>query len=212
MSLANNSFCAQLWIVPPVCISCFMLEAVLRIRITFIRIRIQLFTLMRIRIRLLPFNLMRIRLLHFNSVLVQILPVPLTFFQIWTLQCSKMTLSEASTFSLWCGSGSGFTLCWVFGPSFPKWCGSGSAALAGGQMAQPTLGKGEGGGVNIIGRPGGGGSYYLVCPENGGCAGLVPAGEVVLHLLPQVGGELTQPALHRLHQLVYRPTVLQDCI
>jgi hypothetical protein len=28
-----------------------------------------------------------------------------SLLQIWTLQCSKMTLSKASTFSLWCGPG-----------------------------------------------------------------------------------------------------------
>jgi hypothetical protein len=52
---------------------------------------------------ILLFNLMRIRIL------------PLTFCQIWTLQCSKN--DAKSTFSLWYESGF----------SFPLWCGSGSS-------------------------------------------------------------------------------------
>jgi hypothetical protein len=56
--------------------------AVLRIRITLMRIRILPFTLMRIRI--LSFNWMRIR--------IRIRILPPTFSQTWTLHCFKMSL------------------------------------------------------------------------------------------------------------------------
>ncbi len=83
----------------------FLSYSVLRIRITSMRIRLQIlpFTLMRIRIRVLPFNLMRIR--------IRILP--LTFFKIWTLQCSKMTLSGFHLFTLMRIRILLFTLMWI---------------------------------------------------------------------------------------------------
>ncbi len=61
--------------------------SVLRIRITLMRIRIQIWILffvllwIRTRIRILTFNLMQIRIRTTHLLL-----------QIWTLQCSKMTL------------------------------------------------------------------------------------------------------------------------
>jgi hypothetical protein len=67
------------------------LETVFRIRITLVRILIQVQLLALIRV--LPFSLIRI--------------LPLTYFQIWTLQWSKRT-PKTSTFLLWCGSGSSF--------------------------------------------------------------------------------------------------------
>ncbi len=85
-------------------------QAVLRIRIPFMWIRI------------LPFNLMRNRIL------------PLTFFQIWTLQnlqndppMLQNNLSKASPFLICCGSGSGSCFSLWSGSSFPLWRGSGSS-------------------------------------------------------------------------------------
>jgi len=107
-------------------------EAVLQIRniLMQIQIRVLLFTLIRIRIRIpLPFALMRmrfrIRFLSFNLLRIQIRILPLTVFQIWSLQCSNWP-SKTSTFSLWCGSGSCFPF-WCecgSGSSFPNWCAS----------------------------------------------------------------------------------------
>jgi hypothetical protein len=68
------------------------------------------FTLMWIRIRIIAINFMQIR----NQIL------PFTFFTDLDppTQCSRITFSQASTFSLWCGS-----------ECFSLWCGSGSAIL-----------------------------------------------------------------------------------
>ncbi len=101
---------------------------VLRNRITLLRIRNLLFN------QTLSFTLMRVRTRT----------LPLIFFEIKTLQCSKMTLKGFHIFtlmriwiltclSLWCGSGFGsessFLLLSWSGSSFPKWCGSGPATL-----------------------------------------------------------------------------------
>ncbi len=87
-------------------ISVTVCTLVLRIRITtLMRIRILVYTLMPVRIRMLwwgsgPFLSIwccsgsGYGSRSYNSLL-----------QIWTLQCSKITLSKASTFSLWCGLG-----------------------------------------------------------------------------------------------------------
>ena len=73
---------------------CLFAVAVFRISITLIRIpyRILLFNLMKIRV--LPFTLMWncIRILLFNLMRIPIRFLPLTYSQIWTLQCSKMAL------------------------------------------------------------------------------------------------------------------------
>ncbi len=75
-------------------------NAVLRIRITLMRIRILLFTLMRVRILLFTLMQIRIRIPLFTLMRIRIQlftfdadPDPFThFLQICTLQCSKMTL------------------------------------------------------------------------------------------------------------------------
>jgi hypothetical protein len=40
-------------------------------------------------IRILHFTLLRIRILPFNLMRIRIRTLPLTFFQVWTLQCPK---------------------------------------------------------------------------------------------------------------------------
>ncbi len=66
------------------------LNAVLRIRITLMRIRILLFTVMRIRI--IHFILMRIRILPLNFMRIWIRILPLTFFS--RFGPSKMTIQD----------------------------------------------------------------------------------------------------------------------
>ncbi len=71
----------------------------MRIRITLMRVRIRILLFTLIRIRILPFTLMRIQILPFNLMMrIQIRILPLTFLQMWTFQCSKITV-EGSTFS-----------------------------------------------------------------------------------------------------------------
>ncbi len=89
---------------------CMPCKPVLRIRITFMRIRILLFTLTRIQI--LTYPLMRIWILPFNLMRNQILPF--TFFQFrpsnaLMLQGFHLSLQcgSESCFSLRCGSGCG---------------------------------------------------------------------------------------------------------